>query len=124
MAHVPPPPIPPRPPAIPPVPAIPPIPHRAAPDVDSKGFPVLHGSYTGKPLTTSDGGARLSGTVSDGLVQVQCNRLFPIMAVRALMASAGVRFVGDANTFCPERGLILCHTCVNPASDAVYRWRG
>lgn len=114
------------PPAIPPVPrapapAIPPVPR--APETDSAGFPVLHGSYTGKPLTAADGGARISGHFSEGCVQVQCKHAFPIKAVRAMMAAEGVPFIGGPDTFCPERGLIVCHTCINPAGDAVYRWR-
>ena len=117
------PPIPPRAPAMPPVPAIPPVPRAPAPETDSAGFPVLQGSYTGTPLTATDGGARISGHVSEGCVQVQCKHAFPIKAVRAMMAAEGVPFVGGADTFCPERGLIVCHTCINPAGDAVYRWR-
>lgn len=126
------PPAPPRVPAIPPVPhvpAIPPVPRAPAPaiprapETDSAGFPVQQGSYTGKPLTAADGGARISGHVSEGCVQVQCKHAFPIMAVRAMMAAEGVPFIGGPDTFCPERGLIVCHTCINPAGDAVYRWR-
>lgn len=117
------PPVPNTPPAIPPVPRAPAPAIPRAPETDSAGFPVLQGSYTGKPLAAAEGGARISGHVSEGCVQVQCKHAFPIKAVRAMMTAEGVPFVGGPDTFCPERGLIVCHTCINPAGDAVYRWR-